>query len=319
MVIDSNGKIVVGGYSYNGSNYDFIVLRYNTNGTLDTANFNNPNGYRVTPIGSGDDRGFDVAIQPSDGYIVVAGETNSLGPTDWDYAVARYDTVGNLDTTWTTDVSTNNGDFGRDLAIDSNGKIVVSGSSLVGGTLNFSTARYNTNGSLDTSFSGDGKVTTAVGASNVWPNGSAIQTDNKVLVVGHSDSGGGDYDITVVRYNTDGSLDTSFHADGITQTPLRTGDDRGYDMAIHPDGKIVVSGASWDGANYDVAVVRYRPGGVLDCPVTVSLHPRGNCSVNAFTTASGCPSGHWDCVNDQTGNTNLFTGIDVQKQCARRE
>lgn len=80
-------------------------------------------------------------------------------------------------------------------------------------------ARYNTNGSLDTTFDGDGKVTTAIGTSDDIGRSAALQTDGKIVVAGSTSTGGTNSDFALVRYNTNGSLDTSFDGDGKVTTP----------------------------------------------------------------------------------------------------
>jgi len=102
------------------------------------------------------------------------------------------------------------------IAIQSNGKIVVAGSSSNGTNNEFTVARYNTDGSLDSSFHSDGKVTTTIG-SNAEAYSVAIQSDGKIVVAGNAIIGGRD-EIAVARYNTDGSLDSSFDSDGVTTT-----------------------------------------------------------------------------------------------------
>ena len=108
-------------------------------------------------------------------------------------------------------------------ALLKDGKIVAAGSADVSG-IDFAVVRYNADGSLDDTFSGDGKVTTAVGSGVDLAQSVAIQSDGKIVVAGYSDVGGGNYDFAVVRYNTDGSLDTNSDADpGIyfdTEFPL---------------------------------------------------------------------------------------------------
>ena len=69
--------------------------------------------------------------------------------------------------------------------------------------------RYNTDGSLDTTFDSDGVVTTAIGSADDYANSVAIQSDGKIVVAGYSDNGSNG-DFALVRYNTDGSLDTTF-------------------------------------------------------------------------------------------------------------
>ena len=271
IAIQSNGKIVVVGSGNNGSDEDFAVVRYNTNGSLDTS-FDS-DGKVLTNVGSGAsfDYAIDTAIQ-SDGKIVVGGIGNS--GSDDDFAVVRYNTNGSLDTSFDSDgkVLTNVGsgastDFAFDIAIQKNSKIVLAGYGNNGSDDDFAVVRYNTNGSLDTTFDSDGKVLTNVGpgSNSDYANGIAIQEDGKIVLVGYSDNGS-DFDFGVVRYNANGSLDTSFDSDGKVLTSVGSGssDDIASDIAIQDDGKIVVIGVANNGSNDDFAVVRYNTNGSLD-------------------------------------------------------
>jgi len=148
-------------------------------------------------------------------------------------------------------------DWGRSVALQSDGKIVVAGRSATGSTYSFALVRYNPDGSLDTSFDGDGKVTTAVGSSSQGYS-VVVQSDGKIVVAGESD-----YNVALVRYNPDGSLNASFGVGGMVTTDLGSSGssgDYGYSVVLQSDGKIVVSGMS----NYNFAVVRYNPEGSLD-------------------------------------------------------
>ena len=102
--------------------------------------------------------------------------------------------------------------------------------------------RYNTDGSLDTSFDSDGKVTTAIGGSDDYAHSVAIQSDGKIVAAGTVH--GSNDDFALVRYNTDGSLDTNFDSDGKVTTAIGSGDDYAYSVAIQSDGKIVAAGYS---------------------------------------------------------------------------
>ena len=93
-----------------------------------------------------------------------------------------------------------------------------------GSNNDFALVRYNTDGSLDTSFDSDGKVTTAIGSANDSAFSVAIQSDGKIVVAGYSDNGSND-DFALVRYNTDGTLDTSFDSDGKVTTAIGSGND----------------------------------------------------------------------------------------------
>jgi len=145
---------------------------------------------------------------------------NALNGSANDFALARYNSDGSLDTGFdsdgkaTTDFGSTD-DIGYSMAIQSNGKIIVAGST---GTdifdTHFGLARYNTDGSLDTTFSGDGKVVS--NPSNFcWILNIALQADGKIVAAARNRGG-----TAFARYNTDGSLDTSFDGDGIMTTTL---------------------------------------------------------------------------------------------------
>lgn len=219
-------------------------------------------GKVVTHLSNGDDRASAVAVQ-SDGKIVAAGYANGV-----DFAVVRYNTNGSLDTSFNgtgivvTDIAGHE-DFGRAIAIQSDGKIVVAGESNNGTDSDFAVVRYNPNGSLDTTFDGDGKVTTAIGSFNDEARAMAIQSDGKIIVAGDSNISG--LDFSLVRYNTDGSLDTSFDGDGKLTTDLGSTADIPYAVAVQSDGRVVVAGRSavqFMGTGF--ALARYNTNGSLD-------------------------------------------------------
>ncbi len=261
VAIQSDGKIIAAGYASDsyGDLSGFALVRYNTDGTRDTT-FDG-DGKVTTQIGSSSSA-YAVAIQP-DGKIVVAGETHMVYD---DFAVVRYLPDGSLDPGFgnggiaVTDITRT--DRGRSIAIQTDGKIVVAGHTYDGSRDYFAVVRYNSDGSLDTWFDQDGKVTTSILGQFDQANSVVLQRDGKIVVAGTSL-----YDFAVVRYNPDGSLDTSFDGDGKVTTPIFAGsDDRGYSVGLQPDGRIVVVGASNDntGINEVFSLVRYNPDGSLD-------------------------------------------------------
>ncbi len=257
IAIQSNGKIVVAGSSSNGTNNEFTVTRYNTDGSLDSS-FDS-DGKVTTTIGSNADA-FSVAIQ-SDGKIVLAGNA-IIGGRD-EIAVARYNTDGSLDSSFDSDgkVTTTIGeaDYATSVVVQSDGKIVVAGSSATGGDSNFALIRFNTDGSLDSSFD---PAVTPIGSANDEAYSVAIQSNGKIVVAGYSDNGAQRV-FAVARYNTDGSLDSSFNSDGKVTTAIGS-DDLAKSVAIQSDGKIVVAGSSSNGSDNDFALIRYNTDGSLD-------------------------------------------------------
>lgn len=260
VAVQSDGKIVVAGSTYIGTNSVFAVLRYNTDGSLDYS-FSG-DGKQTTAIGNGADAGLSLALQ-TDGKIVVAGTSND------DFAIVRYNIDGSLDNSFSGDGKQTTGvgssyDQGKAVAIQSDGKILVAGFSSIGTVNDFSIVRYNIDGSLDNTFSGDGKQTTDFGNGEDYGYALAIQDNGKILVAGYS-STGTNYVFAIVRYNLDGSLDNSFSGDGKQITAIGSNSfDYTTSIAIQDDGKLLVVGYSNDGSNNDFALVRYNTDGSLD-------------------------------------------------------
>jgi uncharacterized delta-60 repeat protein len=256
VAVQPNGMIVVVGAASNGTDHDFGVARYGSTGDLDST-FGG-DGKVTTDFGSGEAIAKDVAIQ-SNGRIVVAGYLNS--PSGWEVALARYRSDGRLDRSFGGDgrVTTSVGDGGRasGVAIDANGRIVVGGTASIGSDEGFVAARFNRDGSLDTTFSGDGWVVTGFDNGLVYDSGHdvAVQPDARVVVVGQAYEGG-DYDFGLLRYLSDGTLDQSF---GVGGKVVTNGTAAAHGVAIDSDGKIVAAG---DGDGF--AVVRYQTNGSPD-------------------------------------------------------
>ena len=254
VAVQADGKIVVVGYSYTIQNTsDFTVVRYNPNGSLDTS-FNGT-GIVTTSFGGDNSFAYKVILQP-DGKIVAAGSTFT-GNSTFAFALARYNPDGSLDPGF--------GAGGKiihavsigciylnDAALQPDGKIVASGLSDVY-YCNASVSaivRYNTNGSIDTSFAQNGVFTTE--ENFVIGNGIALQPDGKLIAFGYT----GYYGIgfAIVRLNPNGTPDTSFGINGRVITPIGTSQyAHAVDGAVQSDGKILAFGV----ANNPIAIVRY--------------------------------------------------------------
>ena len=151
-------------------------------------------------------------------------------------------------------------DLGGGVTVQNDGKILVAGQSRTNGKSVVAVVRYNTDGSLDTSFDQDGKVTTGIGGHADAGLSVALQGDGKILVAGCANAAA-DSDFALIRYNTDGSLDSSFSGDGKVTTDMGSDRDIGCDIVVQPDGKVLVAGAV---NNSDFALVRYNSDGTLD-------------------------------------------------------
>lgn len=280
VALQADGKIVVAGTVVGtspGDSYMFGLARYNSNGSLDST-FDGDGKVITdfTEFPGRPDTATDIIVQ-GDGKIVVTGNNY------WDFALARYNPNGSLDSTFGGDgmVTTDFGgaDNARAMAIQTDGKLVSVGISCVaGGGCSFAIARYNDDGSRDATFGEEGKVRTQViggwGNSYSDANGVVLQRDGKLVVAG-SVTASPRTRFALARYDTDGSLDPSFGAGTVTagsgqpEGTVTTGFEQlehgalGEDVAIQPDGKIVVAGAATDTYS-DTAIARYNVDGSLD-------------------------------------------------------
>jgi uncharacterized delta-60 repeat protein len=274
VALQADGKILVAGGVFNPTtatgSFNFAIVRYHANGTLDST-FGNT-GRVITEV---DGLVYAMALQ-ADGKIVVAGTiSHSVTGTGADFAVARYRSNGTLDPTFGGDglVHTNFewSDFAIAVALQADGKIVVAGytQNSAGFDAAFAVARYRTNGSLDPTFSGDGRVTTGFG-DLVSSSAVALQADGKILVAGSTyDFSTSRNTFAVARYHTNGTLDMTFSGDGRVTTEFGDSDVANA-VAVQADGKIVVAGYTQDygGSTQDfrqnLALARYEANGTLD-------------------------------------------------------
>jgi uncharacterized delta-60 repeat protein len=220
---------------------------------------------KLTTDFGGREEAHGVAVQ-ADGKVVAVGSTTTYDPVLFaqDFALARYTADGSLDPGFGSGgkVRTDFGslEFGDGLAIQADGKIVVAGGRYGGSSLDFALARYNLDGSLDSSFGTGGKVVTDLQGTDS-ANGLAIQPDGKIVAFGQT-SGAGYPDFAVARYNPNGTLDAGFGGGlGYVVTPFTSSYDTANSAVIQPDGKIVAAGFA-DGRNF--ALARYNPDGSLD-------------------------------------------------------
>jgi uncharacterized delta-60 repeat protein len=265
VAIQADGKIVAAGYANSNSDYDFALVRYNADGTLD-GSFD-MDGKVITHIG--DASGAEAVTIQSDGKIVAAGSGGG-GPNS-EFAAARYNLDGSLDTSFDMDgiVITPMGtghDFADDVKIQPDGKIMLTGDREQGDDYDFALARYNADGTLDSSFDGGGKVTTDFGGDDVAITVS-LQSNGKLLAVGYtgdSDKSILKYDAAIARYNANGVIDTSLDGDGKLISDVGFPNSTARAMAIQSDGKTVVAGYTFNGVNNDFSVVRYTTDGFLD-------------------------------------------------------
>jgi uncharacterized delta-60 repeat protein len=279
VAIQADGRIVVAGEVWDvesgaPDDSDFGVLRFNPDGSPDSANFGS-NGW--VNIGFGDNDGARaIALQP-DGKIVVAGYREqscidlcppapsgpcwTAGENDFDFALVRLNTDGSYDSSFSGDGKVTTGfdewEGACAVALQSNGKIVAAGTQSHDA---FALARYLPDGSLDTTFDGDGKLITPLSGDHSFATQVISQPDGKVVAAGM-----GSNQFALARYKTDGSLDTTFGGDGKVFTDFLPVEDEFVSaLALQPDGLLIAAGVD---TNFDADsgyLSRYFPDGSLD-------------------------------------------------------
>jgi uncharacterized delta-60 repeat protein len=269
MAIQADGRIVAVGQADGGRHARFALARYRRMGNLDTT-FGGDG--KVTTRFKGGGVAYAVAIQ-ADAKIVTAGGSGGRS------ALVRYEPDGTLDhsfggngkvkTRWA------DGDGGASaVAIQADGKIVTAGGwlsdSCCPSESAFALARYNADGTLDSTFSGNGKVKTSFTVDGQIAGGAAsgvaIQADGMIVAVGTASCAESCSRFALARFNADGTLDSGFGEDGEVITSLSDGFDEGHAVAIQADGRIVAAGKAGFCCEItgDFGVVRYSADGTLD-------------------------------------------------------
>jgi uncharacterized delta-60 repeat protein len=296
LALQPDGKIVVTGEASTACcGQDTAVLRYLDDGSLD-PDFGGGSGMVLVGVGPDDSYGGAVAVQ-ADGSIVIAGAGNLAGG-DLDFAVFRLLSDGLIDASFgsggtaITELSTAD-DRPWSLGIQPDGKIVVAGTQSDDGNGNFALARYLDDGSLDSSFGGDGTVVSAITISqDVLVAGALLlQPDGKIVVGGSTVQSSSVF--AVARYLGDGSLDASFDGDGVAV--LSGGPAFAYGLALQADGKIVAAGSPGAG---DLVVARYLGDTVLPTNPTLASPSHTVGTAASDTTVDVTLSGASD---DNTG------------------
>jgi uncharacterized delta-60 repeat protein len=256
---------------------DLFVVRYNPNGSLDTSFYGT--GIFSARVGGLETTGESITVQPDGKFMVVGhcgGTVKGIPPP---YKILLYRFAGNsLDPTFgdgsgrvLTEIQ--NADlYTYRIAVRPDGKILVSGRARFGTAYGFILARYEANGTIDTSFDTDGILFLNDQSLYGTPASLIIQPDGKILSVGSRNYQSNGSDFLLLRFNDDGTPDASFGTNGRVVTVITNIKDTATGAALQPDGKIVVSGIT---SNHSTGgsdstprsnglLVRYNPDGSLD-------------------------------------------------------
>lgn len=284
LTVQSDGRIVVAGRSATEVLQDFggtstyvpedsvVVARLDSHGAIDTG-FGDSGTFRWASSSKADWAN-GVALQ-SDGKIVVAARIWSFETNTVSFGALRLTSTGHLDNGFDTDgiVTTNFvgqlqpiNNSANQMALQSDGKIIVVGYASNGSDDDFALTRYEINGRLDDKFGSGGRIRTDFGATD-RAYAVAIQPDDKIVVAGYTTNGTNIAHFVLARYTKDGVLDTTFGSSGKVIDDFGTYQyDFGYGVVIQSNGKIVIVGDTWNGSagNYDFGLARFNSDGSPD-------------------------------------------------------
>ena len=267
VMLQSDARIVVVGSTHNGKNYEPMILRYNSDGSLDSS-FGKEGVVTYKGLSDANVWGRAVAIQP-DGRIVMVGVSYTTKKCD--VLTVRYNADGSLDKGFgeggvaPSSCPPGGRDWGRSIAIQPDGKIIVAGNTRLGENTNILLLRYNANGKPDTTF-GMGGIASyqSMAKKGNWGQAVALLPDGKIVIVGNSLSGP-KKEAYIARCNSDGTMDSSFGKEGLVLSNCPPDSNNwGFAVTTQPDGKIIVVGYAQSGKNRDILVARYKNDGTLD-------------------------------------------------------
>ena len=246
LALDPAGNILVAGREHNGHDSDMLLFRCSPDGIPDTT-FGENGTVRYAGSGAGTDSGRGVIVQ-QDGRIVICGEVNTSSHKEM--AVLRYTRDGTLDTTFASQGVFTPGDqggkesYGFATTLDQENRILVTGGVEVDGKERIGLVRLQENGTPDGSFGTRGiAVWNGSGTGPDYGNWVSITPEGKILVTGVETGSSGSFDIAVLRYNQDGTLDLAFGENGVARVGT-SGYDYAWGQTSLPDGRIVVAGTS---------------------------------------------------------------------------
>ena len=252
VAIRPDDKIVVVGQARNGAtNYQLAMARYTANGQIDTTF--GTSGKTTLEMGHTDDAAWAIQIL-SNNQILVAGRGGISASTGYDFALARFNENGALDTNFGTSGQTlldfgSGGDQAYALKVLSDGKILLGGRAKSSSkAMNFGLARFTSTGALDTTFGVGGKVSTDFRGSTDQGEAMAIQPDGNVIMAGGSSTVGsnGATDFALARYHL---ASTATKTIGVTTSglsisgPAQIQSGLAYTLTLHDDSALAVQ--SW--------------------------------------------------------------------------
>ncbi len=286
--LQSDGKIIVAGKVFNTSNYNFAVLRFNANGSVDSTF--GTNGSTVSIIGAGNDNCYSMAVQKDD-KIVLAGDIEQGAA--YNFTVARYTSNGILDNTFGTGgiathpIGAVDDDYGYSVVIQPDQKIIVGGEAKNNANYDFALMRLDTTGALDNAFGNGGFVLADFKNNDDIGRSTALQPDGKILLFGSTYAPASQFGL--MRFDANGSPDSAFATNGRAELNIYTTTYYGYSVVMDINNKILIAGQASLGKPDNFILARFTSGlpntvGIPEQTATAErFHLYPNPAENQFT------------------------------------
>ncbi len=270
VAIQADGKIIVAGQTSVTPN-EFAIARYLSNGLLDTT-FSGDGKQEIDLCSGADDNRFEAMALQSDGKIVLGGYCLINGSQD--FILTRLQSDGSIDTTSfspasngmvRTDLDNQSGDHLVDIAIQNDGKIIAVGETLSGSNSRAAILRYESNGTLDSTFNGDGKLYVTLGDASLCSGrtGGAAQAvsirDDGKIIIGVMVCVSSQWGVSTVAIDTNGTTDGAYNTAVLTKND----DLMLYDMTLDPNDKAILTGYRL-GSTRQLFLQRYTTNGIPD-------------------------------------------------------
>ncbi|HWQ67246.1 MAG TPA: delta-60 repeat domain-containing protein [Methanospirillum sp.] len=246
LTLDADDNILISGREHNGHDSDILLLKCTPDGTPDET-FGDNGTVRYAGQGSGTDSGRGVVVQ-QDGKIVVCGEVNVSSHKE--LAVLRYTSNGTPDPDFASGGVFLLGklggkeSYGYASALDMEENILVTGAVTIDKKVGIGLLRLHGNGTVDTTFGQRGvAIWNGSTGGPDYGNWITVTPEGKILVTGVETDSSGSFDIILLRFNQDGTLDTAFGENGVARFG-GSGYDYAWGQTIMPDGRIIIAGTS---------------------------------------------------------------------------
>ena len=323
VTVTSDDKIMIVGTSPdNGWDYRMKVYRLNTDGSNDTS-FNN-DGMRNVYFPSSVDNLANAVVMSGDKTVFGGSAADSWSRHDM--GIGQLTSDGRNDTAFASGTGRTYVDFGfgdsdvRELLVQADGKIVGIGESQVfDNDDSVAVTRLNADGSLDTSFSGDGKFAHDFGNGDSYGWAGAIDEDGRIVIAGQYNNGANDKAF-VMRLTTAGELDTSFGTGGIKTFDFVADHDEKFNAIAVQGDDMVVAGASGSdllvarlGGLYSLGEVTFNANGGTGAPSAVECWSGSVTQPSTAPTRSGYSFAGWStAVNGSDTASIAVTGITME-------